>query len=328
MSSGPAGEGAGPWPEVRALLEAQAGALPVHDPAYDVVAGRVENRRLALAEPRVEVASVRDLDAGGVSARLYVPPHPRPGVLLHAHGGGFVFHDVDVHDNAARRLCLATGLRVLSVDYRLAPEHPFPAAVRDLDAVLAWLEAGAGPGGEAVELAGPLHLHGDSAGANLVLGAALRHPGRATSLVLVYPFLEPRAGHPSYAQSGTGFTPAEASWYWERYTTPERYDDPDVAPLRSQALGTLPPTLVVTAECDPLRDEGELLARRAAEAGVDVVGVRALGQVHGFWRHPAGYAAVEPVLGLTAGFLAGSRVTHASPAAGAPQGSRAGHAEA
>jgi acetyl esterase len=218
---------------------------------------------------------------------------------VHLHGGGFVFNDIDVHDATARRVANRTGMAVLSVDYRRPPEHPFPAAPDDVDSVLEWLARE----GAALELDLPTYAHGDSAGANLALVAALRHPGRFAGVVLIYPFLDPGAGFESYRTAADGFDAREAAWYWDRYVAPEQRTHPDVAPLLSEHLGSLPPTLVITAEHDPLRDEGEELARRLAEEGVEVVGTRYLGQVHGFWRHPGDFDAAEPALRQVAGWL-------------------------
>ena len=288
------------FPDARRAVEAAAAELPVFDPAYDVAAAREQARAAAAAQPREDVAEVRDLDAGGVPVRLYRPAHARPGVVVHLHGGGFVFNDVEVHDASARRLANRSGLAVLSIDYRRPPEHRFPAAPDDVDAVLGWLDAHA----EEHRLGGPSYAHGDSAGANLALVAALRHPGRFTAAALIYPFLDPAQGFASYATAAEGFDPAEAAWYWQQYAATEAdLHDPDLAPLLSERLGTLPPTLVVTAEHDPLRDEGEHLARLLAEAGVEVTATRYLGQVHGFWRHDAVFTSAEPLMRQVAGFL-------------------------
>lgn len=286
------------WPQAGRAVAAGADALPVTDAAYDIGAQREEARRLAAQEPRHPVAEVRDVDAAGVPCRLYVPQGARPGVVVHLHGGGFVMNDVDVHDNAARRLADLAGVAVLSVDYRRPPEHRFPAAPDDVSAVVGWVRA---------ELPGPVYAHGDSAGANLALVAALRHPGAFAAVALTYPFLDPRRAGASYALEGVGFEPEVADWYWQQYAaSPGDLDDPDLAPLlhTDERLATLPPTLVVTAEGDPLRDEGELLARRLATLGVRVTGTRYLGQVHGFWRHPTVFDPADPLTAQVAGFLA------------------------
>ena len=127
-------------------------------------------------------------------------------------------------------------------------------------------------------------------------------------MALTYPFLDPTAGFDSYATAADGFGPEEAAWYWQQYAaSPADLTDPDLAPLLSDRLGTLPPTLVVTAEHDPLREEGEHLALRLAEEGVTVVGTRYLGQVHGFWRHTDVFDAAEPLTLQIAGFLRSHR---------------------
>ena len=283
------------FPESRRALEASADDTPVYSDGYDIAAAREEARRVAAEEPREDVARVEDVDADGVPARLYTPEGARPGVVIHAHGGGFVLNDVAVHDASARRLANRTGRQVLSVEYRLPPEHRFPAAIDDVSTASAWAER---------TLEGPLFAHGDSAGGNLALVAALRHPGRFRAVALIYPFLDPTAGFDSYRTAADGFDPREAAWYWQQYAaSPADLTDPDLAPLLSDRLGTLPPTLVVTSEHDPLRDEGEELARRLAEAGVEVTATRYLGQLHGFWRHPQAFSSAEPLMRQVAGFL-------------------------
>jgi acetyl esterase len=288
------------FPESRRALGVIAGEIPVWTDGYDVDAARAQARAAAAAEPREDVAEVRDLDADGVPVRLYRPGGERAGsVIVHLHGGGFVFNDVDVHDPAARRLANRTGMSVLSVDYRRPPEHRFPAAPDDVSTVVGWLgRVAAGLG-----LTGATYVHGDSAGGNLALVAALRHPGRFTAVVLIYPFLDPRAGFESYRTRADGFDPREAAWYWDQYASPADHDDPDLAPLLSDRLATLPPTLVVTAEHDPLCDEGEHLAGLLADRGVAVTATRYLGQLHGFWRHSSVFPAAEALLAQTAAFL-------------------------
>ena len=285
-------------PQARAVVAASAEDLPVYDPAFDIAASRAAARDFAATDSTELVEEVVDLDADGVGCRLY-RPRGADGVVVHLHGGGFVFHDIDVHDSTARRVANRTGMAVLSVDYRRAPEHRFPAAPDDVDTVLGWLARE----GAAHGLDLPTYAHGDSAGGNLALVAALRNPGRFAAVVLIYPFLDPGAGFDSYRTAADGFDAREAAWYWDQYAAPEDRTDPDVAPLLSDRLGSLPPTLVITAEHDPLRDEGEELVRRLAEEGVEVVGTRYLGQVHGFWRHPSDFDAAEPALCQVAAWL-------------------------
>lgn len=287
------------YPQARQAVEAAAAEKPVFAPGFDIAGSRAAARAEAALEAGEGVDEVVDIDADGVPCRLYRPAGAQ-AVVLHAHGGGFVFHDIDVHDAAARRLANRSGMAVLSVDYRRPPEHRFPAAPDDLDTVVGWLDRE----GADRDLAGPLFGHGDSAGANLALVAALRNPGRFRGLALLYPFLDPEAGFASYRTAADGFDPREAAWYWQQYARDaEDLRDPDLAPLRSERLGSLPPTLVATCEHDPLRDEGEELARRLAEAGVPVTATRYLGQIHGFWRHAGFFDAAEPLVGQTAAFF-------------------------
>ncbi len=303
-------------PQARAAVEAYAREPKVHEPGHDIAAARAAARAQAAAQPREDVAEVRDLEvsgpAGSVPVRAYRPAGPAPvAVVVHLHGGGFVFNDVEVHDASARRLANRTGAWVLSVDYRRPPEHRFPAAPDDVSAVVRWLDdATVGEGEDGgLGLLGlpadaPVAVHGDSAGANLALVAALRSPGRFAAVALVYPFLDPELRGDSFQTAAEGFDRAEAAWYWDQYAAaPEDLLDPDLAPLRSPRLGTLPPTTVVTCEHDPLRDEGEELARRLGEEGVEVYATRVLGQVHGIWRHPDAFDAAEPLMRQVAGFL-------------------------
>ncbi|WP_127480242.1 alpha/beta hydrolase [Nocardioides pantholopis] len=288
------------FPEAQRAVTEARDAQSVTDPAFDHVAERARDRAAALAAPREDVAEFHDVDADGVACRLYLPAERRPGVIVHLHGGGFVLNDIEVHDPAARRLGNRSGVAVLSVDYRRPPEHRFPAAPDDVDTVLGWLDRE----GPARGLVGPAYAHGDSAGANLALVAALRHPGRFAAVALIYPFLDPSQSFDSYASEAEGFAAGEAAWYWQQYAgSPADLEDPDLAPLRSDRLGTLPPTLVVTAEHDPLRDEGEHLARRLAQEGVTVTATRYLGQVHGFWRHPGVFPSADPLMVQVTGFL-------------------------
>ena len=188
---------------------------------------------------------------------------------------------------------------VLSVDYRRPPEDPFPAAPDDLDTVVGV----AAPRGTAP--AGPYAAHGDSAGANLALVAALRNPGFFRAVALVYPFLDPRNSFPSWGEGAeSGFDPSEATWYWEQYARTEAdYDDPDLAPLLSDRLHTLPPTFVATAEHDPLRDEGEELARRSSPRPAWRP------SASGAWARPTAsggtphFTASEPLVRQVAGWL-------------------------
>ena len=255
-------------PQARASIEAAAGTVQAFEPGFDIAADRERARAEAAAADREDVAEVRDLDADGVPVRLYRPE----GAARRRRAPARRRVRVPRRRRPRRRLPPAR-----EPDRPRRPQRRLPAAARAplprragrrRHGRRAGSTAGAGLG-----LGGPSYVHGDSAGGNLALVAALRHPGRFDAAVLIYPFLDPTAGFDSYRLAGVGFDPREAAWYWQQYAaTPADLEDPDLAPLRSDRLGTLPPTLVVTAEHDPLRDEGEELARRLAEAGVAVTG--------------------------------------------------------
>lgn len=212
---------------------------------------------------------------GPLMLRVYTPmeatPAARP-VLLYAHGGGWVIGDLETHDAVCRTLCHHSGAVVVAVDYRLAPEHPFPAAPDDVEAALRWVAAHAGELG-----ADPARLGvaGDSAGANLAAVAAQRVAGemRLRAAGLIYPVAQhPDEPSASYqAHEGKFLTAAVMQWFSACYLggRPGVAQDPEFALLRSQRLHTLPPTWVATMGHDPLRDEGHKLALRIAQSGVD-----------------------------------------------------------
>lgn len=287
-------------PQAEAALAQWARGPRVTDPGYDIDAQRRLARAQAAAEPREDVAEVTDVDADGVPCRLYVPAGAT-GVVVFLHGGGFVFGDLDTHDAQSRRIANRTGLAVLSVDYRRPPEHRFPAAPDDTDTALRWLLARSAERG--LDTSRIVAL-GDSAGGNLALVAALRNPGAFAATVLVYPFVDPRQRFESYRREAGGLGAAESAWYWEQYAAaPDDLTHPDLTPLDSDALHTLPPTLVVAAEHDPLVDEDVELARRMRAAGVRTTLTTYPGMVHGFWRHPEQFDAAEESLAEIAEFL-------------------------
>lgn len=288
-------------PQAVAALEQWAQGPRPTDPGFDVDEQRRLARQQAAAEPREEVGHVEDVDAAGVPCRLYLPARASGGAILFLHGGGFVFGDLDTHDPQARRMANRTGLAVLAVDYRRPPEHRFPAAPADVDAALAWLIGAAPALGLDVSR---LVALGDSAGGNLALVAALRNPNVFAATVLVYPFIDPRQRYDSYRREAGGLGADEAAWYWQQYArSADDYADPDLAPIDSEALHTLPPTLVVAAEHDPLVDEDVDLARRLEAAGVSTTLSTYPGMIHGFWRRPEQFDAAEESLAEIADFL-------------------------
>jgi acetyl esterase len=232
----------------------------------------------------------RTIDAarGGLRVRIYRPDlESRRPVVVFFHGGGFVLCSIETHDAMCRSLCLGSGAVVVSVDYALAPEHRFPAGLEDCLAAVRWTAEHAGEiGGDPARLA----VAGDSAGGNLAAVSALRLRDeggpRLAAQLLVYPvtdYLDLR--RPSYVERGAGFglTADTMRWFFDLYLDgPSRADDPAVAPIRAPSLAGLPPTYVITAEYDPLRDEGIDFARRLADAGVDVTHAHRADANHGF----------------------------------------------
>lgn len=294
-------------PQAEAAIAEWAKGPRVTDPDYDIEEQRRLAREMAAAEPREEVEQALDVDADGVPCRFYMPrtgsrvvPTAR-GAVLFAHGGGFVFGDLETHDAQARRIANRTGLAVLSVDYRRPPEHRFPAAPDDVDTAASWLVSNAESLGLDVSRLVSL---GDSAGGNLALVTALRNPNLFAATVLVYPFLDPQQRFESYHREVGGLGLEEARWYWAQYaSSSEDLKHPDLAPLESDALHTLPPTLVIAAEHDPLVDENVELIRRLEAAGVEATLSTYPGMVHGFWRHPEQFDAAEESLAEIAAYL-------------------------
>ena len=243
----------------------------------------------------VEVAAVRDLDlpgdAGAIRVRVYTPfdDGPRPLVVFF-HGSGFSVLDLDTHDDFCRRLCVASGGVVASVDYRLAPEHPFPAGPDDCLAATRWLAA------RAAELGCREHalvLAGDSAGACLAAATALQLRDadglQADALVLWYPVTDhPSSRWPSYTdfEQGFGLSAEGMGWFWQQYLGDATRAREDAAsPLRAASLAGLPPLWLASAEFDVLRDEGEAFAQRARREGVPVELHRAAAMNHGFMKY-------------------------------------------
>jgi acetyl esterase len=234
------------------------------------------------------VASVRDIlipgQAGGIPARVYSPVADPPGTVVYYHGGGWVIGSVDDWDAVCRALAVASGCDLVSVDYRLAPEHRFPAAVDDAYDAAVWAGAEMGAGR-------PLVVAGDSAGGNLAAVTALRardSGGPAFALqVLVYPVTDHDMDRKSCREyDGNEFilNRRDMMWFWDHYAPdPAARSNPYASPLRDPDLTGLPPAYVVTAEHDPLRDEGFAYADRLRAARVPVAHRHYGSQIHGFF---------------------------------------------
>lgn len=239
------------------------------------------------APSTVELHEIRDVNADGVAARLYRPNDRKDlGLLVFYHGGGWVLGSINTHDDVCRKLALAMGHAVLSVDYRLAPEFAFPEPLNDCIVALRWAHANAAQLGiDATRIA----VGGDSAGGNLAAVVANLQPVPLKFQMLIYPVTDATRSSQSYKDNGEGYrlTAAGMKWFCDHYVsgsigTPT---DPRVSPLFADAttLASAPPAIVITAEYDPLRDEGEQYAHRLIEAGVACSLTRYYGQVHGFF---------------------------------------------
>jgi acetyl esterase len=280
-------------PALQALLDASAQAnLPAlaDQPLDEVRAGAIAFAQVG-AGKKQNVAHVEDRDlpgiAGDIPVRVYAPESAEPlPIIAYFHGGGWVFMGIETHDWICRRLANACSAVVVSVEYRLAPEHKFPAGLDDCMAVTTWLaENGEVLGGDPARLA----VAGDSAGGNLAAAVALASRAddgpRLAAQVLVYPATDAACATPSIVQNAEGYllTAEAMRWFWEQYLGPGGdSDDGYASVLRHPDLAGLPPTLVITAEYDPLRDEGEAYGEHLAQAGVEVSTRRFDGMIHGF----------------------------------------------
>jgi len=286
-------------PEVAAALR----AMPAPPDRLDPVAMRAEQAaHVAPADQRLPVADVQDTTAAGVPVRIYTPD-ATAGLIVYVHGGAFFLGSLDTHDHVARSLARETGRRVVSVGYRLAPEAPFPAGLQDCYAVVRW----------AAEEAGALAIAGDSSGANLAAAvAAIAHDDgldAITHQVLLYPSLDLDFDvdrYPSLRENAVGYGLQTAglkpfnAFYLDSGADPA---DPRVSPIKRADLRGLPRALIVTAQYDPLRDEGEMYARRLREAGVDVELARYAGAGHGFVEHFSWIPEFGRVFAQTRDFL-------------------------
>lgn len=230
-------------------------------------------------------------DIGPLPARLYLPGRhlKRDGLIVYFHGGGWVLGSVQSHDALCRQLAVSAGMSVLSVEYRLAPEAPFPAAVNDADAVVAYLRADSAIKGMS---RGAVVLAGDSAGANLVAAVVRRIRDRCEPQVdlqvLLYPVTEYEFSRRSSIDNGSGFylTLADMAWFWHHYLPDSRLAvDPDASPSAASDLSGLPSTIMVTAGFDLLHDQAVAYAHRLGAAGVAVNLKCYQGAIHGFMRN-------------------------------------------
>jgi acetyl esterase/lipase len=300
-------------PEIATFL---AGLPTPPEGPLDPVAMRAgDEAHVAPPEERLPLHAVEDLTArtasGEVPVRIYTPAEAdRHGVLVYFHGGAFFLGSLNTHDHVARSLAKETGLKVVSVGFRLAPEAAFPAGLDDCYAVVRWVaEEGESLAWDGTTLA----LAGDSSGGNLVAAVAAKaHDDgfdRITHQILYYPSLDLdfdvdryaslRENAVGYGLETAGLKPFNA-FYIDSGADPA---DPLVSPIKRADLTGLPPALVVTAEYDPMRDEGELYGRRLREAGVEAKVSRYEGAGHGFVQHFSWIPEYHAVFAETRDFL-------------------------
>lgn len=273
-------------PQTRAILDAleALGSPPIE--TLDPVTARAGMEAMTVPS-LVDLHHIDEVDADGIRLRVYRPHgHRDKGALIYLHGGGWVIGSLDTHDDVCRKLAVSVDHVVISVDYRLAPEHPFPAPLDDCIAATRWIhehahELGIDPN--------RLAIGGDSAGGNLAAVVANSRPVPLCFQMLIYPVTDARRTSDSYRENANGYrlTASGMKWFCDLYLSGNRgsQNDPLVSPLNADlsTLSAAPPALVITAEFDPLRDEGEAYALRLLEAGVPCTLTRYYGQIHGFF---------------------------------------------
>jgi acetyl esterase len=271
--------------EISALLDELNAKAPAVEESLDIGVLRQQFndfvRFLRNGAAPVEVAEVRDdiveTAHGRVPVRVYEPfrPNSAHDVIVFFHGGGFVAGNLNSADPTARALAAGLSARVVSVDYRLAPEHPFPAAYEDCLAVVNAIKA--------TSLRW-LAVAGDSAGANLAASIAAAEPEGIDAQLLIYPCFDPSQTMPSQQELADGYllTRAAMELYWRAYSNGTAHDDPRLTPVVLADLRGLPPTVLTTAGFDPLRDEGQEYAARLVAAGVTTTYLPLPSLIHGW----------------------------------------------
>jgi len=277
-------------PEYQAMLEQLAAQPGPPLSSLTPAEARQIYQMMRPVNPELKVGAVIDRNvsgpAGEIPVRIYTPAGSGPfPVLLNFHGGGWVIGDLETTDAACRDFCNTAGCVVISVDYRLAPEHRYPAAVEDCYAATRW----AADNMTSLNGNGRLAVSGESAGGNLAAVVCLlaREQGgpRIDFQLLLYPVTDCDLSRGSYAENGTGYLLEldTMRWFWNQYCPdPATRTEPNASPLRAANLAGLPPALIVTAEFDPLRDEGEAFGRALQAAGGQAEICRFDGLVHDF----------------------------------------------
>ena len=293
-------------PQTAAVLDfmKQLGTPPLHE----VTPAEGRANYLAMRVPStVQLHEIRDFDAGGVRCRLYRSTDDNAApLLIYYHGGGWVIGDLESHDDICRKLARDAKCSVIAVDYRLAPEHPAPASHEDCIAATKWIFANATS--LAVDPA-RIAIGGDSAGGNLSAVVSMHAGVKPVFQLLVYPATDMRMGQVSHRENAQGYLLTEDSmkWFIDHYLQGDdtKRNDPLYSPLLSDdaTLKKSPPTLVITAEYDPLRDEGEEYAARLNSVGVPASVVRFRGQIHAFFGMSELLDDAAAAIALSASYL-------------------------
>lgn len=272
-------------PQIAPLVEASNAASAENPPIWEQT---VEDRReaykdlAAIAGAGPELDHVADREIAGVPCRVYANQNPT-GILLFLHGGGYVIGDLDTHDQVCRQLALESQATVVAVHYRLAPEHPFPAGIEDAWAVMQALDADRDSYGPASKLA----VTGDSAGGNFAAVLALLARDASIELaaqLLVYPAVDVNDASPSMTENGEGYFLTKETMDWFMHNYEPDATDWRASPLLAPSHVNLAPALVITAQYDPLRDQGAAYADKLRNAGVEVTYTNYDGMVHVFFQ--------------------------------------------
>lgn len=295
-------------PHYQAILD-RINALPPLDLTRSPLALAQEMRAAPVLIPpvphpvAVEVRKIAAADGHLIPVRIYRPLAPGPhAVLLSMHGGGWVRGSLDGDEYRSHLIAHESGCAVVSIDYRMAPEHPFPAPLEDCYAVLTWVAEQSSTAGFRADRIG---VFGDSAGGNLAAALAIMARDRAgpkiACQILLHPVCDYDFDTPSYLENSEGklLTRTMMMWFWDQYAVQADRNNPYVSPLRCIDLSGLPPALVLTAEFDPLRDEGESFARALSAAGCAVTQERLSGVIHAFQsvavEHPLSLASLHTI---------------------------------
>ncbi len=272
-------------PQIQPIVDAVNAASAEAPPVWEQTVQERREAYLALSAlpgPGPDLDRVEDSNIAGVPVRIYANDGAR-GVFMFVHGGGYTIGDIESHDQPCRQLALESGSTVVSIGYRLAPEHPFPAGIDDSWAVLEWLDANRAEFGDNTRIV----VGGDSAGGNFsaVLALMARDAGvDLAAQLLIYPAVDVEDASPSLTDNGTGYvlTAETMEWFTAQYAPDPA--DWRASPARAESHEDLAPALVITAQFDPLRDQGAAYAKRLEASGVPVTHTNYEGQVHAFFQ--------------------------------------------